>query len=245
MAAKTHGGSILMSLQDTSQPADALRRVLATRARRWLLAITLLLGALFAALVAVALPADERTLAIIAFPTHMFMSVTLPFLGVLLGRDLLTDLATRAAPTLGAAVAVALGVAAFGDLVIVAALATTGSDAPGAWDNAALILLGGLLVQPVANLTGTGLGMLIRPAWVACLATIVIPLGLSAALWFAGPVRDWTTPFPVAGTLLSGEAGPVDLARYVVVALIWGVGLNALAVRRVRMQRVGRAGPAE
>lgn len=226
-----------MRLQDT------FRRVVATRTRRWLLAITLLLGALIAVLVAIALPGDERTLAIIAFATHMVMSVTLPFLGVLLGRDLLTEPTARVAPTLGAAVAVALGVAAFGDLVIVAALAAAGSDLAGAWDHTGLILLGGLLVQPVATLTGTGLGVLIKPAWVACLGTIVIPLGLWALLGLAGPVagvRDWVTPFPVAGTLISGEVRAVDWARYLVVALIWGAGLNALAALRVRAHRAGQ-----
>jgi hypothetical protein len=227
-----------MSLRHTGNPTtDAFRRVIATRTRRWLLAITLLLGVLVAVAVATALPADERTLAILAYPTHMIMSVTLPFLGVLLGRDLLTDPAARAAPTLGAAVAVALGVAVLGDLVIVAALAATGSGPPGAWDHAGLILLGGLLIQPVANLTGTGLGVLIRPAWAACLGTVVIPLGVWALLGFAGPaaaVREWVTPFPVAGTLISGEVDAVDWARYLVVALIWGLGLNALAAHRAR-----------
>ncbi|WP_157239054.1 hypothetical protein [Catenuloplanes japonicus] len=222
-------------------------RVLATRARQWILAVTLLLGVLIAVAVATALPAGERTLAIIAFPTHMIVSVVLPFLGVLLGRDLVADPSARAAPVLGSAVGVAAGVAVLTDLVIVAALAATGPEVAGAWDHAALVLLGGLLVQPVANLTGTGLGVLIRPAWVACLATIVIPLGVWALLGLAGPfavVREWITPFPVAGTLLSGEVGAVDWARFLVVALIWGVGLNAVAVRQARARRVpaGRSG---
>ncbi|MFI5841870.1 hypothetical protein ACIA8K_19375 [Catenuloplanes sp. NPDC051500] len=231
-----------MSLQDTGHPAHAFRRILATRTRWWILAITLLLGVLTAVAVAAAPPSDERTLAIIAYPTHMVMSVTLPFLGVLLGRDLLSDPAAPIAPALRAAMAVALGVATLGDLVIVAALAATGSDVPGAWDHAGLIMLGGLLMQPVATLTGTGLGVLIRPAWVACLATIVIPLGVWALLGFAGPlaaVREWVTPFPVAGTLISGEVDAADWARYLVVALIWGVGLNGLAALRVRAHRSG------
>ncbi|MDR7274754.1 hypothetical protein [Catenuloplanes atrovinosus] len=196
-----------------------------TGARRWIVAVTLLIGVLVGVVVTVALPPGERTLAAVAYPTHLIMSVVLPFLGVLLGRDVRT--------------AVVAGVSAglFGDLVAVVAAAVAGSAAPDPWAGAGVILLGGVLVQCVANLTGTGLGVLIRPAWLACLATIVVPLGLSVLLSLAGPAAPlaaWVTPFPVAESLLSGEMDATGWARWTVVALIWGVGLNALAARRPR-----------
>ncbi|GAB7038721.1 MULTISPECIES: hypothetical protein [Catenuloplanes] len=209
------------------------QRVFGTAAKRWLLGVTLLVGVVIAALMAVALPPDERTFAFVAFGTQMFMSVVLPFHGVLLGRDLLTTAGRDAVPVLGTAVLLGAATGLTGSLLAAGAPAAAG----GTWAGAGTVLAGGVLVQVVANLTGTGLGVLIRPAWVACLATIVVPLGLWALLLLVPPLGDWLTPFPVAGTLLSGDARPVDWARWTVVALIWGVALNALAVRHARTRR--------
>ncbi|MDQ0370581.1 hypothetical protein [Catenuloplanes indicus] len=208
-------------------------RVYGTAAKRWLLGITLLTGAVIAALMAIALPPDERTFAFVAFGTQMFMSVVLPFHGVLLGRDLRATAGRAAAPVLGTAVLLGAATGLTGGLLAAGALAAAG----GSWAGAGTVLAGGVLVQIVANLTGTGLGVLIRPAWVACAATVVVPLGLWAVLLLVPPLGDWLTPFPVAGTLLSGDAGPADWARWTVVALIWGVALNALAVRYARTRR--------
>ncbi|MDP9795537.1 hypothetical protein J2S43_004049 [Catenuloplanes nepalensis] len=188
------------------------------------------MGVVIAGLMVVALPADERTFAFVAFGTHMFMSVVLPFHGVLLGRDLLASAGREAAPVLGTAVLIGVVAGLAGDLLAVLALAAAG----GTWAGAGTVLVGGVLVQVVANLTGTGLGALIRPAWVACLATIVVPLGLWALLLLVPPLGDWLTPFPVAGTLLSGDVAAIDWARWTVVALVWGVALNATAVRHAR-----------
>lgn len=214
-------------------------RLFGTAAKRRLLAITLLVGVLVAGLMAVALPPDERTFAFVAFGTQMCMSVVLPFHGVLLGRDLLSTAGRDATPVLGTAVLLGAVTGLAGGLLAAGAPAAAG----GTWAGAGTVVLGGVLVQVVATLTGTGLGTLIRPAWAACLGTIVVPLGWWAVLLLVPPLGDWLTPFPVAGTLLSGDVRPADWARWTVVALIWGVALNALAVRYART-RPATAAPA-
>jgi hypothetical protein len=101
-------------------------------------------------------------------------------------------------------------------------------------------VLGSVLVQVVAQLVGTGLGLLLRPVILTCLATIVIPLGL----WFVlglvpalRPAQAWLTPFPSVQHLLSGEMSPVRWAQWFVVLLIWGIGLNTIGVLRLRRAR--------
>jgi hypothetical protein len=65
-----------------------LRRAVGTRPRRWLLAITLVLGLLSAIAVTLGLPPADRTFATIGTPVQLLMSVTVPFFGVLLTAGL-------------------------------------------------------------------------------------------------------------------------------------------------------------
>jgi hypothetical protein len=94
-----------------------------------------------------------------------------------------------------------------------------------------------VLVQIVAQLVGTGLGLLLRPAVIACLATIVLPLGL----WFLlgsvavlRPAQAWLTPFATAQVLLSARMSPWGWAQWLVVALLWGAALNAVGAARLK-----------
>ncbi|GIH90375.1 hypothetical protein Psi01_10050 [Planobispora siamensis] len=214
-----------------------IRRAVGTRSRRWLLAITLLLGLSAAAALAAALPPAERTLAGLSQAVQLLMSVTVPFFGVLLAHDLRrASRTTRIAPTLLGAVLLAAAVGAFGFLVCAAALAVVPSTAPAAWDHAGAIAVGGVLVQALAQLTGTGLGLLLRSPVIACLATIVLPLGL----WYAlgnvealRPAQDWLTPFAGAQNLLSGQMSAVMWAQWLVVLTLWGRALNAAGVARL------------
>lgn len=116
------------------------------------------------------------------------MSITLPFVVVLLAGDLRRRPAP-VGPTLLAAVVVAATVGLFGDLVCALAVVVSGPDpAVDPWAGAAAVAVGSVVVQVVAQLVGTGLGLLLRPAAVAFLATIALPLGL----WFllgVGPLR--------------------------------------------------------
>ena len=123
-------------------------------------------------------PAADRTIAAIVTPVQLLMSVTVPFFGVLLAADLRRTHRTRVAPMLLAALTLAVLVAIFGLLVSVLPTAAAPSEAPeGRWPHVGTIVLGSVLVQIVAQLVGTGLGLLLRSVILACLATVVIPLG--------------------------------------------------------------------
>jgi hypothetical protein len=223
----------------------ALDRGLGTRPRRWLVGITLLLGLLAAvALNAAGDPAD-RTFAGLSGPAQLLMSVTLPVTGVLFAEDLRrSSVPLRLTPTLLAATLVAIAVGAFGAVVCATAVAVAPSGAAAdRWDHAVVVALGGVLVQITAQLTGTGLGLLLRPVVVASLATIVLPLGLWFVLGIADvlrPVQAWLVPYPTAQNLLSGQMGLVQWAQWFAVVLIWGVGLNALGAARQKGRSVSR-----
>jgi hypothetical protein len=100
----------------------------------------------------------------------------------------------------------------------------------GRWHHVGTIAVGSVLVQVIAQLVGTGLGLLIRSAVVAFIASIVLPLGLWVVLGATQtlrPAQAWLTPYATAQNLLSGQMGPVNWAQWLVVLLVWGVGLNA------------------
>ncbi|MFE9954395.1 hypothetical protein [Micromonospora sp. NPDC005299] len=222
---------------------DALRRSVGTRPRRWLITITLLLGLLAALALAAAEQPGDLTFSTLSDPVQSLMSVTVPFLGVLLARDLRrAPRPARFTPTLLAATLLAAAVGLFGVLACAATLALAPSGtAPDPWRHAATIALGSVLVQIVAQLVGTGLGLLVRPAVVACLATIVLPLGLWALLGGVDvlqPARAFT-PYATVRNLLSGRMSAANWAQWLVVLLIWGVGLNSTGVARLKRRRPG------
>ena len=217
------------------------------RALRTIVGVTAVVGVLAAVAIAAGTPPAGRTFAAVAGPTQSLMSVTVPFLGVLLVGELRHPV--RPARLL-AAVARALGlamlVAAFGVLICAAVTAGFPSAADsGRWSGAGMVALGSLLVQGVAQLVGTGLGLLIRRPVLACLATIVLPLGL---WWLLGavevlrPTQAWLTPYPSVQHLLSGRMTAASWAQWLAVLAIWGVGLNAFGV--LRTMRRGADRPA-
>ena len=223
----------------------ALGRGVGTRPRQWLVAVTLLLGVLAMAVMAAAQP-DDRTFAGLSNPVQILMSVTLPFIGVLLARDVVrAPGAVRLTPTLVAATLLATAVAAFGVLICAAALAVAPPGAAaGAWDDAAGVAVGSVPVQVVAQLVGTGLGLLLRPVVIACLATIALPLGL----WFVlgsvavlRPAQAWLTPFATVQNLLSGRMNALEWAQWLAVVLLWGAALNIVGAARLRRKVIDRA----
>jgi hypothetical protein len=206
--------------------------------RRWLFAITALLGLLPAIAVTAATASGERTFAATSAPVQLLMSVTLPFIGALLASDLhRSRRGTRPALMLTAAAAVAAGFALFGLAVsaVAVALAPSGA-AQGRWQHAGAVVVGSLVVQLVAQSIGTGLGLLVRWPVLACLGTVVLPLGVWALLGVVDAVRpaqDWLTPFGSASHLLSGGTSPLHWVQEVVVVLLWSVGLNTAGLRRL------------
>ncbi|MCF0092337.1 hypothetical protein [Micromonospora sp. MH99] len=221
---------------------DALRRSVGTRARRWLLAGTLLAGLLTAvALVAAAAPAD-RTFVELSGTVQSLMSVVTPLFGILLVHDLRrAPGAGRVAPTVLTVVLPAVVIGVVGVLICAATLTLAPVEvADKPWRYAGTAAVGSVLVQIVAGLVGTGLSLLLRPPVTAFAATIVLPLGLFGLLEVvrAGAAQPWLTPFGSVRNLLSGEMSLLRWAQWLCVLLMWGVGLNAVgaAVWRRREQ---------
>lgn len=217
---------------------DECRRVLRTRSGLTLLVVTLALGLLTAVGLASTTAAAGRSVATIAPPVQSLMSVTLPFLGVLLVSDLRhREHRPPLVPRLVAAVAVAVGIAAYGVLLTLLATAVGPTGAhPGRWHHLGLVVLGSVLVQVLAQLVGTAMGLLIRSTPLAMAASIVVPLGLWLLLEAIHPLRPaqaWLTPFASVSRLLSGTMGPLNWVEWLVVAALWGPGLNLVAARRL------------
>jgi hypothetical protein len=226
--------------QDTSPGTlrGALRRCAGTRGRRWLVAAVLLLGATVAA----AAPAG-RTFVALSDPVQSLMSALLPLLGILLVRDLRD--APRFLPSVVAAVLVAAAVGAFGVAACAVALAVRPAGAAGdPRAHVAVVAAGGVLVQVVAQLVGTGMGLLLRSAPAAFLATF-LPFVLWLALGAADvlrPGQDWLTPYETARHLLSGRMSALAWLQWAVVALLWGAGLNAAGVAAATARARRRSG---
>jgi hypothetical protein len=216
----------------------AIRRLVATWPRRWLIAITLLSGALAAIVMAATAHRADLTFAGLSQPAQSLMSIPAPLLGILLAGDLRrTPRGARVMPSLLAATLLAAAIGVFGVLVCAAALALA---LPGAaqdpWGHVVTIAVGSVLVQVVAQLVGVGLGLLLRPAWLAFAASIVLPLGLwyvLGAVEVLRPAQAWLTPYGTVGNLLSGTMDPGRWAQWLAVFLIWGVGLNAVGAARL------------
>ncbi|MER7444987.1 hypothetical protein [Micromonospora avicenniae] len=226
----------------------ALRRSVGTKPRRWLITITLLLGLLTAVGLTAATPPDELTFATLAHPVQSLMSVAVPFLGILLAHDLRRSPGNvRLAPALLATALLAAAVGLLGALFCAAALALAPEGvAPDAWRYAGNIVLGGVLVQVVARLIGVGLGLLLSSFVVAALASIVLPLGLYGLLGAVGvvrPARAWLTPYATVQNLLAGDMSVLEWAQWVAVLLIWGVGLTAVGMARLRPQGAAAGSP--
>jgi hypothetical protein len=187
--------------------------------------------------VAVGTPPEERTFATVSGPAQSLMSVVVPLLGVLATAGLRRP--ARAADVLseiGQALVPAVLIAAIGVLICAVVTAVAPSAAVGGpWANAAVVVLGSLLVQGVAQLVGTGMGLLLPRPIFAYAATIALPLGLWRLLGAVAdlqPAQAWLTPLPSVRHLLSGEMDPIRWAQWLAVLAIWGVGLNALGFAR-------------
>ncbi|MEU4426964.1 hypothetical protein AB0F81_40605 [Actinoplanes sp. NPDC024001] len=224
--------------------ARTLRSAARTRGRRVLLVVTFAVGALAAAGLMAGLPPAELTFATIAQQVHLLISVPLPFIGVLLANGLRKAAGGRVLPALAGAVLIAVAAGFAGNAFSVAALAASESTAPDPWAHAGVIAVAGVLVQILAQLVGTGLGLLIeRPVW-GCLGTIVLPLGAYTLLAPLGAARGWLTPYGAAQEVLAGSAGVAGWAGWTTTALLWGLALNAAGAVLLRRRPVRVAPPA-
>jgi hypothetical protein len=208
--------------------------------------LTLLAGASSAIAVVAGEAPSERTMAAVSGPVQSVMSVLVAFLGVLLAHD---SRHHRSRPTLVPSVLAALVIAAlvgaFGAALCVGVTAVADSQAPhGRWEHVGTVAVGGVLVQVLAQLTGTGLGLLVRRRALACLLTVVLPLGLWLLLGALGdlrPAQAWLTPYASARNLLAGVMTPTRWLQWLAVLAIWGVALNLIGIHRAFGARTPRS----
>lgn len=226
-----------------------MARALRTWPPRCLVVLTLLLGVAAGVGVVAGSPPDARTMAAASGPVQILMSVTVPFFGVLLVHDVRRPAGRSAiVPPVLAALVVAVLVAVFGVALCGSLTAVADLQAPhGRWQHAGTVVVGSLLVQVLAQLTGTGLGLLVRRTAVACLLTIVLPLGLwlfLGALDALRPAQAWLTPYASARDLLAGDMSPTDWVQWLVVVAVWGVALNLVGIRRASRAGAAPSRPA-
>ncbi|GIF26948.1 hypothetical protein Ate02nite_96780 [Paractinoplanes tereljensis] len=203
-----------------------------------LAAATLLLGAGAAWLTTRSTPNFREVLE----PVQLAMSVLVPFFGVLAVTGLHGPPAPRPgsewrlAARLVVAVGLAVGFALAGVLIAAVATGLAGGGWPPASRIAALVA-GAVLVQVIAQLVGTGCGLLVRRPGVAMAATIVVPMGVTVllgAIDSGGGLVRWLTPYGNAQALLGGE----PTAALGVVVLLWCVIPNVVgAISRARPHR--------
>lgn len=233
-----------------------LRQTAGSRARRWLLIASGAVGLLTAGLVAFTGPARDHTFAVISFYTQSAISLPLPFVSILImtqefGRRARSTTpasassrdATITAKLLASAL-IAVAGASYG--VLISVLATSAAALPAdqdRWDAAGLIILGSVLVQLIAQLSGAGWGLLLRSSALAIAADVVVPLGLwiiaGAIPAFQG-LQAWLAPFSSVRNLLSGHMDAERWAQVGVIALVWVVALNAAGI--LRLHRVSQSG---
>jgi hypothetical protein len=233
-----------------------LRRSAGSRARRWLLIASAVVGLLTAGLVAFTGPAHDHTFAMISFYTQSAISLPLPFVSVLIMTQQFGRRAWSATPTsassrdvaisakLLASALIAVAGASYG--VLISVLATRAAAPPAdqeRWDAVGLIILGSVLVQLIAQLSGAGWGLLLGSNVLAIAADVVVPLGLwivTGAVPGLHGVQAWLAPFASVRNVLSGHMDTQRWAQVGLIVLAWVIALNATGILRVR--RLGQSG---
>jgi hypothetical protein len=232
-----------------------LRKTVGSRARRWLLIASAVVGLLTAGLVAFTGPARDHTFAVISFYTQSAISLPLPFVSVLImtqefGRRTASTTPTSAssrdatitAKLLASALIAVVG-ASYG--VLISVLATSAAATPAdqeRWDAIGMIILGSVLAQLIAQLSGAGWGLLLGSSVLAIAADVVMPLGLwivAGAVPGGHGVQAWLAPFASVRNMLSGHMDTQRWAQVGVIVLVWVIALNVAGIFRVR--RLGQS----
>lgn len=219
----------------------ALRGLVSTRNRIALVLATLLLGAGVAFALAFFLPPDQRTFAGIVPLAQLIVSVLTPFSAALLTHDLRDpdgNYRSRTAEALrGRWIASGLyGLVIGGYVAASVGVAVAVAPATDPWAAAGPAVVGSLLVQLIPVGVGSAAGLLIPGAARACLATVVVPLGLTLLVGVIGlsGLAGWITPLGAAGHLVPGPMSPLSWAQWLVTAALWVVLPNALGLRLLR-----------
>ena len=244
-------GRVAEHLSVVESVGSACRRAVGTRPRQVLTGVALTCALLAVVAVSAKAAPEEQTFLATSAISQSILSIFVPFYGVLLISDLGRHQASDGSPWWSSLLATGLFavVAAVYGLVIsavaVAIVVGAGSTAaePDPWRSVGLVLMGSLIMQLLAASVGTGFGLLLQPPIVAELATIVVPLscwlllGLTPVLI---QIRGWTTPFAAVQHLFTGQLSPLNWLQWLVVIVIWGVGLNAIGSIRLQTRKGNR-----
>lgn len=190
------------------------------RTYRVIAGVTGVVGVLGAVLSQVGAAEADRTFASTSGVAQSLISIGAPFIGAVAA-------ARRERSLFRMALGYAVGLAAVGVVASVLVAWLVPSTASDPWQHAPVLIIGAFVTQVVAQLTGTGFGMLIGRGWIAAAATIVFPLGLYGVLSAAAPdARPWLTPYGSAQPWWKGEFGGSDLLPNLVMLALWGLALN-------------------
>jgi hypothetical protein len=192
------------------------------RAYRVIAGVTGIVGVVGAVGSQVGAASADRTFASTSGIAQSLISIGVPFIGAVAGA--------RRGPARSVfrpAMAYAVGLAAVGLVASVLVAWLVPSTASDPWQHAPVIVIGAFVTQIVAQLVGTGLGLLIGRPWIAAILTIVLPLGLYGVLSAAAPdARPWLTPYGSAQLWWSGDFGGSDWPPFLVMLPLWGLVLN-------------------
>lgn len=217
--------------------AVELRKIVDTRAGRWLLGAIIAITAIVMAIFFFAAPEDERT-----FGNFMGIAATpqgflLPVLGILLvtsewsQRTAMVTFALEpsrsrvvAAKTVSAML---WGAGAFVAAVVIGTLATVAAGAPGAWDNVGgeMVMLF-FLLQLITIMQGLAYGMLLLNTPAAIVTFFVLPIASSIVFSLVASLEDaapWIDLGTAQAPLFEGAADLTGemYAQLGVTSLIW------------------------
>jgi hypothetical protein len=201
------------------------------RTYRVIAGVTGVIGALGAVGSQVAAVSADRTFASTSTVAQSLISIGVPFIGAVAG-------ARRERALYKLALGYAVGLAVVGVIASILVAWLVPSTASSPWQHAPIIVIGAFVTQIVAQLVGTGLGLLIGRGWIAAILTIVLPLGLYGVLSAAAPgARAWLTPYGSAQLWWKGEFGGSDVLSFLVMLALWGLALNLAGFHVARSRR--------
>ncbi|MET7279325.1 hypothetical protein ABZS29_13910 [Kribbella sp. NPDC005582] len=201
------------------------------RAYRVIAGVTGVVGVLGAVLSQLGTAEAERTFASTSGVAQSLISIGVPFIGAVAAAR-----RERSFYKLALGYAVQLATVGLVASILVALLVPSTAD--DMWRHASVLILGAFATQVVAQLVGTGLGLLIGRGWIAAVLTIVMPLGLYAVLSAAAPdARPWLTPYGSAQLWWKGEFGGSDVLPFLVMVALWGLALNVAGLYVARSRR--------
>jgi hypothetical protein len=195
------------------------------RAYRVIAGVTGVVGVLGAVLGQAGTAEADRTFASATGFAQSLISVGVPFIGAVAG-------ARRERALYKLALGYAVGLAAVGVVASILVALLVPSAAEDVWRHAPILVIGAFVTQIVAQLVGTGLGLLIGRGWLAALLTIASPLGLYAVL--PSDARQWLTPYGSAQLWWKGEFDGSDVLPFLVMLAVWGLALNVAGQYAVR-----------